>query len=640
MPTEIFYMIIGWLHPLDVIHLSRSSRFFRTMLMSKNNALLWKAARQNVPGLPDCPQVLAEPRYAAFLFDQYCFACGVERSTTVDYNLALRFCSPCYGANFRSGGSLDNSYRPYITSSKDAYWFLLVAGTADSIRRIPALSGDPSSNHEYHQYYLSEAKAVRHEITRLLCSGDAATMLAFLTERRLYVEQMQTNGRAVAEWRRQRLTDKHEQAQSAKTERSQAIRDKLLSLGYDEGDFPVNNGAWDKILNQPTKLNDRIWKTARPKLLKLIDQEREDRLRAEFEARLKERQTELAPYYHHFVKTIPESDRPFMPNLHDACALPCVAAILSANNAETPVTLPRFTSVVNALRDGARQYIERAKRDLLQWQHEERQRFVREKTPLPTYGPAEVDAELAKATSLFICHHCPLNTSLSARDICTHWRTEHPQLKWNDAWPPNEHEDRRKRPSEWPKKLPWVSAMSRVEKPAKEALAALGLAEDTSHAELDRLVRTGRLVCGCGDPTLPPPQESSWGTLLSHVLAEQSWYDHRTRLLPTHYRGHPGDRLRDDHRPFDACLRLLHPGQHLMIPDYELEREEADEVAAILAAEEHPPACRICHNLTKDSWRFKSLWMPRDVGILAHHMQAKHGERLTKDRLVFKYFPG
>ncbi len=65
--------IIGWLHPLDVIHLSRSSRFFRTMLMSKNNALLWKAARQNVPGLPDCPQVLAEPRYAAFLFDQYCF---------------------------------------------------------------------------------------------------------------------------------------------------------------------------------------------------------------------------------------------------------------------------------------------------------------------------------------------------------------------------------------------------------------------------------------------------------------------------------------------------------------------------------------------------------------------------------------
>ncbi len=60
-----------------------------------------------------------------------------------------------------------------------------------------------------------------------------------------------------------------------------------------------------------------------------------------------------------------------------------------------------------------------------------------------------------------------------------------------------------------------------------------------------------------------------------------------------------------------------------MIPDYELEREEADEIAAILAAEEHPPACRICHNLTKDSWRFKSLWMPRDIGILAHHMQAK-----------------
>ncbi len=38
--------------------------------------------------------------------------------------------------SFRSGGSLDNSYRPYITTPKDAYWFLLVAGTADSIREL------------------------------------------------------------------------------------------------------------------------------------------------------------------------------------------------------------------------------------------------------------------------------------------------------------------------------------------------------------------------------------------------------------------------------------------------------------------------------------------------------------------------
>ena len=41
--------------------------------MSKDNSRLWKAARRNVPGLPECPSVLSEPRYAAYIFDQYCF---------------------------------------------------------------------------------------------------------------------------------------------------------------------------------------------------------------------------------------------------------------------------------------------------------------------------------------------------------------------------------------------------------------------------------------------------------------------------------------------------------------------------------------------------------------------------------------
>lgn len=41
--------------------------------MSKDSITLWKAARKNIPGLPDCPDILAEPRYAAVVFDQYCF---------------------------------------------------------------------------------------------------------------------------------------------------------------------------------------------------------------------------------------------------------------------------------------------------------------------------------------------------------------------------------------------------------------------------------------------------------------------------------------------------------------------------------------------------------------------------------------
>ncbi|RPD67497.1 hypothetical protein L226DRAFT_566197 [Lentinus tigrinus ALCF2SS1-7] len=639
MPAEIFYMIVGWLLPVDLIHLSRTSKFFRSMLMSRKNECLWKEARRNVPGLPDCPPILSEPRYAAFLFDQYCFACGIERSTNVDYNLALRFCAPCYHANMVTGNTLDFLELARV-NTEGRCWFAYVAGSSDSIRRISALRGDPDQNREYHDYYVVETNAVRDEIIRLMGLGDSDTLRTFLNERREYVRQMQTHGQAVAEWRHQTLCDKHEEAKNAKSDRSRAMKDKLFELGYSEDDFPVNNAAWDNILNQPTKLNDRIWKTARPKLEALIEQRQQARLQAAFEARLKERQAEFAPYYEDFVKTVPEAERSFMPNLHDASALPCIVAILSESNAETPITLGRLVPIQASLRDEALQYIADAKRDLVKMQHDERQRFVSTKESLPAYAAAQVDAELAKASSLFICHHCPLEASLSAQDICTHWRMEHPHLKWNDNWPPNEHSDRRRRPSDRPKKLPWVSARWQGEKAAKEALKALDVEEDTSHAELDELVRSGQLVCACGDPRLPPAHESSWGILLSHVLAEQRWYEARVQVLSPNYGSHPGDAIRDNHRPLEACLMLLYPGEELVYPEYKIPQEEADEIAALMAAEQHPPTCKRCYDLTKRTWRFKSMWMPRDVDVLAHHMKTKHGKQLTKDLLVFEYFLG
>ena len=40
--------------------------------MSRNSASMWKAARANVEGLPDCPAHLSEPAYANLAFFPYC----------------------------------------------------------------------------------------------------------------------------------------------------------------------------------------------------------------------------------------------------------------------------------------------------------------------------------------------------------------------------------------------------------------------------------------------------------------------------------------------------------------------------------------------------------------------------------------
>ena len=66
--TQIF----GRLLPLDLLHLARTTRAFRRVLMHKSSIFVWKAARENVSGIPDCPTDLSEPQWANLAFDTHC----------------------------------------------------------------------------------------------------------------------------------------------------------------------------------------------------------------------------------------------------------------------------------------------------------------------------------------------------------------------------------------------------------------------------------------------------------------------------------------------------------------------------------------------------------------------------------------
>ena len=65
--------VAPYLYPLDIIHLSRTSKPFRSLLMSKNSRPIWTTALSNVVGLPPCPTDMYEPLYAVLVFDHHCF---------------------------------------------------------------------------------------------------------------------------------------------------------------------------------------------------------------------------------------------------------------------------------------------------------------------------------------------------------------------------------------------------------------------------------------------------------------------------------------------------------------------------------------------------------------------------------------
>jgi hypothetical protein len=53
-----FKQIFSHLLPLDILYLARTTKEFRDVLMHRSSISLWKAARANVPGFPECPPYL------------------------------------------------------------------------------------------------------------------------------------------------------------------------------------------------------------------------------------------------------------------------------------------------------------------------------------------------------------------------------------------------------------------------------------------------------------------------------------------------------------------------------------------------------------------------------------------------------
>ena len=70
--TLYSFQILSLLDPLDLLHLARTSKDFRNMLMSRSSTPFWKEARRNIERLPDCPPYLSEPAYANLAFDAHC----------------------------------------------------------------------------------------------------------------------------------------------------------------------------------------------------------------------------------------------------------------------------------------------------------------------------------------------------------------------------------------------------------------------------------------------------------------------------------------------------------------------------------------------------------------------------------------
>ncbi|KAI5115159.1 hypothetical protein M0805_007187, partial [Coniferiporia weirii] len=123
------------------------------------------------------------------------------------------------------------------------------------------------------------------------------------------------------------------------------ILSRLQELGYDKADYPREYfegqyHEWKRLVENKIELNPRIWKTLLPKLVKIILEVREKRVRDALDGRIRERKTELRKFYIPYLKAqAPDpTEQTLLPNLADLFALPHVHARIRDNDAREEIT--------------------------------------------------------------------------------------------------------------------------------------------------------------------------------------------------------------------------------------------------------------------------------------------------------------
>ncbi|KAI0645556.1 hypothetical protein C8Q79DRAFT_910119 [Trametes meyenii] len=272
MPLDILIEIFSLMHPRDLLNLARTSKEFRAFLMSRNSAPFWKAARQQVEGLPECPPFLSEPQYANLLFFPYCHSCLKSNMQTIIWELYARYCQACkdimYAFPFNCG-SFCLTYHTQALISRTSLCF----GILFKMRYGRLCIHKPDFEIARAQW---DTKTTNEEKVRF--AKDQANAAR---ERKMAIGPLEA-------WKTNQASNRATELEAIKQTRYEQIVKRLREEGWgEEIDKMTLDAAYDlthhKAVRKAQKLTEGGWQSIKQDLLTHMERVREDRLESERE---------------------------------------------------------------------------------------------------------------------------------------------------------------------------------------------------------------------------------------------------------------------------------------------------------------------------------------------------------------------
>ncbi|KAG8694987.1 hypothetical protein FRC09_009467, partial [Ceratobasidium sp. 395] len=256
MPLEVFNEIARYLTPPDLLALARSTKFFRAMFMSRSSAPIWQSAIDNVVGLPPCPPNMSAPHYTSLIYSRICSECGGRAMRRMDTRIRIRLCATCRN----TPGSIDEM-------STDEKRLLLVPTSRDILPERPDV-----------HYYLRRDLQAFKEIIDDPRYKTQDVWDELIMNRRKELEERYQHAARLEEFLEDMEEDRANEIQELKEERKLSIEERLYEDGWtsEDLDFPAETRPqWNQLVLWPHPLTDRIWSNLQPKLVPLLEANRD-----------------------------------------------------------------------------------------------------------------------------------------------------------------------------------------------------------------------------------------------------------------------------------------------------------------------------------------------------------------------------
>ncbi|KAI0957121.1 hypothetical protein AcW1_005615 [Taiwanofungus camphoratus] len=239
--------------------------------MSRTSAYLWKAARANVEGLPECPSYLSEPQYANLVFSPHCHNCLKSKIHSILWVFNVRYCSTCKKTLITTSVSLPTS-----------------------------LSGRASHMNLLNHLWERRGKLVFHvqQVSKVTLRwinvmGNEENAKQFVDEQSALVKQIREHSNQCEIWLASRARSRAVELDGIRNMRLETIVSRLRELGWGEDLDILQRNRYFPLIRHPhvrqaKELTDRVWQNIRGDMEALMEKvrtrrhedERKDLLRA------------------------------------------------------------------------------------------------------------------------------------------------------------------------------------------------------------------------------------------------------------------------------------------------------------------------------------------------------------------------